>query len=164
MSFNDDIRKYLKNGKQIKELLNNYSSLPKSSGIYIVTTEEDENVEFLDTTTAITEYIKDGQVKNLLYDKAKLAEKYSKGNKKVLYIGKAECKNGGLQKRIKQLLDYALGKNKIHRGGRALWQIKDWDKLILYYYELDCAKAKENELLCLHKIEYSVFPVANWRE
>ncbi len=112
MNFNDEIKKYLKNGKRINELLNNYSNLPKSSGIYIVTTEEDENVEFLDTTTAINEY----KERNLLYDKAKLAEKHSKGNKKVLYIGKAECKKGGLQKRIKQLLDFALGKNKIHRG------------------------------------------------
>ncbi len=160
MKFSEEIKKYLKNKKQIKELLNNYSSLPKANGIYIVTNEEDEDVEFLDTTTAITEY----NGRSLLYDKVKLIEKYNKGNKKVLYIGKAACDNGRLQKRMSELLDYAQGNCNNHRGGRALWQIKDWDKLMIYHCEVDCAEDKEKELIRLHKAEYSVFPVANWRE
>lgn len=166
MKFNEEIKKYLKNGKRIKELLNNYSYLPKANGIYIVTNEnEDEDVEFLDTTTAITEYLKNGEVKNLLYTKEELTNKYNNGNKKVLYIGKAECKNGGLKTRIRQLLKYAQKEGKIHRGGRALWQIKDWEnKLTIFYCEIEQAEAKERELLCLHEDEYSVLPVANWRK
>ena len=100
----------------------------------------------------------------MLYNKAKLIEKYNKGNKRVLYIGKAACDDGRLQKRIGELLDYAQGKCNNHRGGRALWQIKDWDKLMIYYFEIDCAEDKEKELICLHKAEHLVFPVANWRE
>lgn len=162
MAFEKTIEKYLKNEIKLNDAVKNLQSMsfPKENGIYIVRTK-DVNIEFSNTTTAIKEY--DGR--NLLYDKKELQEKFEKGDRKTLYIGKAEG-NNGLEQRVKKLLRYSISEYKKHTGGRALWQIKDWQSLeclYLYYCEVEKAGELEQELLGAYENEYGVFPVANWR-
>lgn len=42
-----------------------------------------------------------------------------------------------------------------------LWQMENWSKLILYWYETEDSKAIERNLRQLYREEYSVLPLAN---
>ncbi len=175
MAFEKTIEKYLKNEIKLNDAVKNLQSMSflKENGIYIVRTK-DVNIEFSNTTTTAIKENKDGD--NLIYfeghPKLKeigcetLKEKFDKGDRKTLYIGKAEG-NDGLEQRVKKLLEYSISNYKKHEGGRALWQIEDWQSLeclYLYYCEVEKAKELEKELLGAYKNEYGVFPVANWKK
>lgn len=171
MSFETEISKYLKNRSLFTDI--SVSDIPKVSGLYIVETN-DTNIMFSDDTTAILKY----NGKNLLYKTFDLEYKFNKCKNKILYIGKAESKDGGLKGRITQLIKYSKGECDNHRGGKALWQIKEWEKyLYLYWCETQNALVAETKLLQLfssehpyinnekpyNKIKYS-YPLANWRK
>jgi len=143
----------------ISELKNSYKSIPNESGIYFVIKPKDFKVEIMEKTTAITEY----KNKSMLFDKNQLVKKFEKSNKIILYIGKADGKKNTLQKRIRQLIEYSYGKAKNHRGGRALWQIKDNKDLLLIYFENTNARNLEKELLKEYKRRFGELPLANWR-
>ena len=168
MSFKSEIASYKQNKTLIKNI--DFSKISKKPGIYIAELVDNKKIEILNTTTAITEYIKNGKTKNLIYSKSKLLNKLSLCDKGILYVGKAEAKDGGLNTRISQLIDYAYGKCDNHRGGRALWQIKDWENILnLYWCEVENAEKVEKHLLKLHSIEHPnkkkglSYPFANWR-
>ncbi len=101
----------------IKELFDSRcSNVPKTPGVYFVKAPKDFKVEICETSVSF-ESIKN---KLLLYNKSLLHDKYEKLKEKdILYIGKANCKNG-LHKRIKQYIMYGYKKSKIHQGGRAI--------------------------------------------
>lgn len=161
MKFEEEIKKYLKNKTNIKDV--DITNISSKNGIYIVALSDDGKVSVSDKTTAIKSYTKSGKEVNLLYDKSKLDDKLKECNKKYLYIGKAERKDG-LNKRINELMKYAYAKCKIHRGGRALWQIGNWqENLCLYWCEVENAENAEKQLLKMHRSEYGVYPFANWR-
>ena len=168
-TFNQEISKYLKNKSNIKNL--ERSNIPKTSGIYIVELADNKKINILETSSAKKEY-KDykGKIHNLIYTKTELENKLLTVDKKILYIGKAEAKQGGLFDRISQLIKYAYGNCDNHRGGRALWQIKDWENILnIYWYEDDEAEKLEKHLLKLHAKEHPnkkkgfTYPFANWR-
>lgn len=168
MSFKSEISKYKQNKTLIKNV--DYTKISKNSGIYIVELINGKNIEIANTTTAITEYVKNGKMKNLVYSKSKLMNKLSLCDKEFLYVGKAEAKDGGLNTRISQLIGYAYGKCNNHRGGRALWQIKDWQNILnIYWCEVENAEKIEKHLLQLHSVEHPnkikglSYPFANWR-
>lgn len=171
MNFETEIAKYLKNKSLFSKTL--ISDIPKVNGIYIIGIDED-NIKFSENSTAIPNY----KGKNLLYKKYDLEYKFNKCKNKILYIGKAEAKEGGLKERITQLARYSQGKCNNHRGGKALWQIKEWEKyLYLYWCETQNALVAETKLLQLFssehpyidnekpydKVKYS-YPLANWRK
>lgn len=161
MTFNDEIQKYLKNKTTVKNVFNHSEILPETKGIYIYTVpDSNSNIEFLNTTTA--KEIHDGQ--NLLFSAELLKNKFESGDKRILYIGSTP--SGTLRKRTKLRASYSKEKIKDirARGGRALWQIKNWESIGLnfYYYETDDCRAIENQLLTLYLKEYGVLPVANW--
>ena len=108
------------------------SNVPKTSGVYFVKAPNDFKVEICETSVSF-ESIKN---KLLLYNKSLLNDKYEKlKEKEILYIGKANCKNG-LHERIKQYIMYGYKKSKIHQGGRAIWQIDKCENLIIEFYEM----------------------------
>ncbi|MCC3868649.1 hypothetical protein [Terrisporobacter mayombei] len=115
----------------VEELYKNgYKDIPTRGGVYIVKVPENFTVEITNNTTGIKEH----KGKNLLYNKEYLEEKYNKVvDKDILYYGKATS----LRNRITSLVKYAYGKCKNHRGGKALWQIKNSTKLIIEYYIFD---------------------------
>jgi len=168
MSFKSEVAKYKHNKSSIRNI--DFAKISEKSGIYLVELISNKKIEITDTTTAITDYIKNGKTKNLVYLKSKLINKLSLCDRDILYIGKAEAKDGGLKSRITQLIKYAHGKCDNHRGGRALWQIKDWENILnLYWCEAENAEKIEKYLLKLHATEHPnkskglSYSFANWR-
>lgn len=107
----------------------------------------------------------------------KLTEKLKKYNNEsehnnILYIGKAEPKKG-LRQRIEQYLQTGKDKHGNHNGGKAIWQFKNIDNLILCYISEDnlsenhtktiISSTIETALLDKFKEIYSTYPLANWR-
>ena len=144
----------------ISEIKNNYDKIPNNNGVYfIVNLVESTPIQFTDDIGNIkTEY----QGKSLLYNESDLIRKYNNGDKTILYIGKAE-REDGLRKRLQEYIDYGYGKNASHRGGRAIWQIKNNKQLGLCWIEVDNSEKIEKQLLTKYKQKYKTFPVANWR-
>jgi len=158
MKFKD----YKKNQCTVEKLYENkcakISEISKSSGIYMLEFPDDKS------TIDFNESSKD---KDNKYSIENLKEKFNKGNGKIVYIGKATSKKGGLRKRLGDYIKYAYGKNVSHRGGRAVWQIQGWEKLKVYWYPMhdaDAAKDLEAKLQIKYKKNNKTLPLANWRE
>ena len=167
MTFSDEFQKHFKNKTTVNNAFNNPETLPKSHGIYVYRVPEDKisEIEFLDTTTA-QETKPNG--KTALYPKEELTIKFNNGDKRTLYIGKAESEKDNISESTKQRAEYSHEKNKYipARGGRAMFQIKDWENIGLefYYFETEDAAYFENYFLTLYENEYRVLPVANMKK
>ncbi|WP_368293734.1 hypothetical protein [Dehalobacter sp. TBBPA1] len=132
--------------------------IPNEIGVYIVVAPESFIVEFINQTTAINEY----HEKNLLYPAEDLKMKFSETDHKILYIGKAGGEINRLRQRIKQYVRYGYHEVENHRGGRAIWQIKNNRKLLLGYFVCNNPETIERELLSEYYNKNGTYPVANW--
>ncbi len=129
-------------------------SIPNVAGVYQILVPKGMNVRFLDKSynSVIPSY-----------DAEQLAEKYLKCvDKEILYIGKAEGKNG-LRQRLFQYVKSGWYSGKNHRGGRAIWQVEDAGLLLVIYETCDNAAALERQLLDEYKERNGCLPLANWR-
>lgn len=132
-------------------------NIPETRGIYRIVLPEGMQVAF-------SAEIKGHPVADA-YDVGLLERKYEQtGCSELLYIGKAGGRRG-LRQRIRQYLLYGFGEGNNHRGGRAVFQITGFEKLICVWEEcMECEK-EEHRLLkeffgaCGEK----TYPVANWR-
>lgn len=91
-----------------------------------------------------------------------LQAKWEAGDHRCLYIGKA-ARQGGLKKRLWEYVGYGYGLKKNHRGGRAVWQVRDFGNLTIRWEIVPDTNQTEHELLCYYKSIYGTYPVANWR-
>ena len=92
-----------------------------------------------------------------------LEEKFSKcQNQTLIYIGKASGKKG-LRQRVKQYMKYGWNESVNHKGGRAIWQIANADKLLLQFECCEDADEAEHRLLREYKQKNGGYPLANWR-
>ena len=148
-------------------------SIPKElkgkKGIYYIklpNSIEAETLKFIDHIPGH----KDDE-KSKPYDVNRLKDKINKTineKQRFLYIGKAGGKNqkSDLYKRLSQYMKYLFGKGNIHRGGRAIAQIKNFESFICEYEILEDSKEPERveseKLKCI-KDKYKEFPLANWR-
>ncbi|MDD2476938.1 MAG: hypothetical protein PHI32_13645 [Dysgonamonadaceae bacterium] len=139
--------------------LNGFRSIPNEKGIYIVMVPEQFDVQFLENTTAITTH----NGKNLLYPACDLRTKYNSSDRKILYVGKAGGENNKLRQRIRQYVKYGYGEANNHRGGRAIWQIKNSEQLLIGYHICEKPRDEESILLAEYYSKYGTFPVANWK-
>lgn len=80
----------------------------------------------------------------------------------ILYIGKANGRHG-LRQRIRQYVKYGWNEAINHKGGRAIWQIKDADMLLLKYECCSNCDDREHQLLKEFKEKNKFYPLANWR-
>jgi hypothetical protein len=112
--------------KSAAELLSNTLLLPKIKGVYVVIHPNPENVSFLEKRTG--GYFK-GKDPNVSI--AELSINWVKDSM-IVYIG--QCGSNGsantLNKRIKQYLEFGIGKNVGHYGGRYIWQLNDNQELL----------------------------------
>ena len=98
--------------------------------------------------------------KSTLYPLNDLKNKWESGDKKTLYIGKANC----LRDRLKAYIKWGYNESgSAHRGGSAIWQIKESYNLLVKWEEHSLPLEYEKELLEKYYKNYSVYPVANWR-
>ncbi len=145
------------------------SDIPNKSGYYIVYLPERFKIILKPQTDAVESYVRKGETINLVYPLEILNTKLEtiqriqdKEFKEILYIGKAEGKNG-LRQRITQFVAYGYKDGNNHRGGRALWQIENNKSLLLDYFVCEDAEAKERELLRAFQQKYQTYPFANWQ-
>ena len=128
-----------------------YNYIPKESGIYRVLNLEGIPITFLDYST---------NSKFKAYPISKLQDKYIKTNEsKLLYIGKAV----NLHKRIKQYIEYGLNLIDNHKGGRSIFQIKDYKNLYIEVLLCDRCECVEKNMLIGYKEHYKELPVANMK-
>lgn len=128
--------------------------IPEVPGVYWVLRPEGMSIHF-------TEHTYNRSAK--LYPVEKLSSKYRDcKDQEVLYIGKADGKNG-LRQRLKQYMNYGWSKAANHKGGRAIWQIEDAGLLLLAFEECENAEAREKQLLADYKAKNGNYPLANWR-
>lgn len=156
---------------EIKEKLNNggLSKIPDKNGYYIVYKPKNFEIILNPETDAVGSYVKQGETINLVYPMEILQTKLEAVNsiqdkefKDILYIGKAEGKNG-LRQRITQFVAYGYRDGNNHRGGRAIWQIENNKSLLLDYFVCENAEAKEREFLIEFEQKFHIYPFANWQ-
>ena len=133
----------------------NCASIPKCPGVYRVICPG-QSIPSINETSSNTSA--------MLYDESKLRDKYNQcKDKKTLYIGKANGKNG-LQQRLRQYILYGYNKSKIHKGGRAIWQLKDSKDFMIEYACVDNPEEMEQYLITKYKEQNNgTYPLANWR-
>jgi hypothetical protein len=52
----------------------------------------------------------------------------------LLYVGKANGKKG-IRQRLRQFIQFGLGKPVGHRGGRLIWHLKDYPDMLVHWLE-----------------------------
>ncbi len=128
-----------------------YDYIPKKSGVYRVLNLEGIPITFFDYST---------NSKFKAYPISKLQDKYIKTKEsKLLYIGKAV----NLHKRIKQYIEYGLNLIDNHKGGRSIFQIKDYKNLYIEVLLCDRCECVEKNMLIGYKEHYKELPVANMK-
>jgi len=133
------------------------SHVPLQKGVYFVVVPDLFEVTFSTSTTAIREHM--GQ--SLLYDPDMLKCKFSKTDKRILYIGKASGERNRLRRRLWQLVRYGYGEAQNHMGGRALWQINNAPQLLIGYLPCEQATQAEAKLLREYFNRFETLPLAN---
>ena len=132
----------------------NCEGVPDTPGIYRVLAPEEMTICF--ENSSANKFAP-------LYPIDILEDKYRAcHDKRLLYIGKA---NGvrGLRQRIRQYVKYGWNEAVNHKGGRAIWQIRDADLLLLEYEPGENCETREHELLQEFHERNHKYPVANWR-
>ncbi len=150
----------------IGHLKEDLSIVPKTKGVYIVFRER-LGIKLKDFLPKSTGGPFKGKDPTLDPKTLKLAWV---DNAHVLYIGKAggSRKNGKLYKstlfsRIKQYMQFGKGKAVGHWGGRAIWQLKDQNELLIAWKELIVEEPLEVEASLIKKFEkkFKKRPFAN---
>lgn len=129
-------------------------NIPDGPGVYWVLAPEGLPIQFEPTAlnSAAT-----------FYSVNVLAKKYAAcKDKRVLYIGKASGKKG-LRQRLRQYMKYGWNEAANHKGGRAIWQIKNAGMLLLTYEPCADCVAREHQLLREYRDANGCYPLANWR-
>ena len=127
-------------------------SISEEAGVYFIIVPDGMKVKIKESS------------KDWHYCKNILNDKYSNcKDKELVYIGKAEGRKG-LRQRIRQYLAFGFGNGKNHRGGRAVWQIDNYESLLLICVVGEDASGLEHNLLEKYKKNNSdTLPLANWR-
>ena len=143
----------------LSELLDsNCAEIPPKNGIYVV--EFLEDVIVLNELSMSYNYIDGVAVKQ--YPVTDLLKKFQTGDKKTLYIGKAD-KASTLRTRVRSLIKYGVMRDKKHVGGKAIWQIQNPYNLSLRYCTCQNSSEIEKQLLKNYKKAYGEYPLANFR-
>jgi hypothetical protein len=132
--------------------------IPKERGVYLI---------LRDTNTPPTFHEDDIFEKRLNkapYTITALQEKWNAIQQSiVIYIGKAGTSDQGIATLHSRLRTY-LRLSPKHSGGRAIWQLKDAQELLVCWKAtgVNSPKAYETELLAQFKARYGSYPLANW--
>jgi hypothetical protein len=124
--------------------------LPPRRGIYVVLREATIPPEFVDANPIR---------RKKAYTVARLEEKTT-GQLPIVYLGSADGKEG-----LRDRVGVFSRQSSSHTGGRALWQLKDADLLIVAWKETpdEVSEVVEKRWLVEFKRKYGAYPLANWR-
>ncbi len=128
--------------------------IPNAPGVYQIIAPQKMKIQFENSSTNFSAS---------LYPVEELEGKYQSClEQHILYIGKANGRHG-LRQRIRQYVKYGWNEAINHKGGRAIWQIKDADMLLLKYECCSNCEDREHQLLKEFKKKNNCYPLANWR-
>ena len=133
------------------------SDVPRKPGLYLVFCEKDDPPAFLPISPAGRFDGKDPTV-NVSVLKATWVS-----GAHILYIGKTNQQNG-LQKRLRDFIEFGAGKPIGHWGGRYLWQVTDSSEFVIGWRESPEAvspRDEERQLLRRFREAYRQLPFAN---
>ncbi|MEH7388546.1 hypothetical protein V7147_24580 [Bacillus sp. JJ1521] len=143
----------------VSQLMQNHSIIPHNRGVYMVLYTPNDSPEFLNKGSG--GFFK-GKDPNVPIEELK--DNWV-NDAKVIYIGKA---GGGksaatLNSRINQLLKFGMGKNVGHYGGRVIWQLENYQDLIICWKEtpIDDPNDVKKHLIRVFKKVYRKRPFAN---
>ena len=139
---------------KIGEIESRRQDIPAKAGIYKIEVPDGMEVYFDDPAPEDR-----GKV---VYDPARLLEIYERNGCSILYIGKAEGKNG-LRQRLMQYARTLFHNGKSHRGGRAIRQIRGFENLIVECRTCEDCKSEEHAELKEFRQLHGNYPVANRR-
>ena len=113
----------------IKDIIQNYTLLPKEKGVYILL--HTENPNFLEVGTGGFFKGKDPHVSIQVLEQNWITDS------PIIYIGKAGSETGSatLQSRLKQYFNFGQGKAVGHWGGRYIWQLKNPYNILVGWME-----------------------------
>lgn len=125
--------------------------IPKSNGVYIVVWY----------SNVCPKLVKCEKISS--YSPELLLNKWRAGG--ILYVGMTNRKHGGLHDRIKEYIKYGIEKGNNHKGGRAIWQLKNNEQFLVAWNTRKCDSPKEEEERILEEYctKYHQLPFANWR-
>ena len=133
------------------------NSVPTAGGVYVVLREAGTPPSFLASNPGGRFKRRDPTVAV-----AELEAKWV-GGCHVIYIGKAK----NLRRRVKQYMDFGLGKAVGHWGGRYIWQLVESDKLLVAWHPItwnEVAREYEKRLLSRFSVDHDGRrPFANLR-
>lgn len=143
-------------------------SIEESSGIYLIRMPDNFKLDIRPCTDAIDFY----KEQSMLYEVARLKAKWEtichgEVDKKIIYIGKADKNNKSkrhIRKRVTELIRYGYGECDNHRGGRAIWQLKNNKELLLEVIYCENPREKERELLIDYHNKCGEYPFANFKK
>lgn len=145
--------------KTVPELWTDKSIIPRIKGVYLVINPSHENTEFISPGVGGFFKGKDPNVSIL-----ELKENHVE-NSQVVYIGKAGSLTGkgNLNSRIGQYLRFGKTKNVGHWGGRFIWQIKNYNELVICWKPTpnEDPREIEKQLLLSYQEQFGKRPFAN---
>ena len=131
------------------QINNNTYNLTELSGIYRVLNLDNIPIIFTATST---------NTKFTPYDVNDLQDRFNaSGKNEILYIGKAKK----LEKRIKQYIKFGLNQVNNHKGGRSIFQIKDYDQLYIEIIACENCECVEKSMLIGFRNQFGTLPMAN---
>ncbi|MCL4547124.1 MAG: hypothetical protein M1495_00965 [Bacteroidetes bacterium] len=148
--------------KKISELRLDFSSIPKTKGVYLVLRPKNSEVEFVEKGTG--GFFRDI---NPNVDVSELKKKWlEKAN--IIYIDNAgdSESDATLYSQLKQYISFGQGNKVGHWDGRYIWQIKDIDDYIICWKELpkDWPTGVKLNLMELFWQKYDSLPFANLKK
>jgi hypothetical protein len=145
------------------------AKVPPDPGIYVVLRPSVSVPEFLERTVAGDHHGRDQSVSISL-----LREKWVPGAE-VVYIGKANARKPrpgraaprpALRTRLAEYRRLGEGKDSPHRGGLYIWQLADYDDLLVCWKTLpdEFVKTEETRLIAEFVAQYGRWPFANRKD
>jgi len=128
-------------------------SIPDQPGVYMVVKNWSEK-SFLESTAGMSLGKRDEKVTPEYLDQQWVENTF------VLYIGKAV----NLRRRIRQYMNFGSRRGKNHAGGRLIWWIRGYHRLLIFYKTLPpgvSPRDKERVLLVKFEHQYGKLPFAN---
>ena len=118
----------------------NRNNIPAVPGVYLVLSDCASYPEFLDVGTGGHFKNKDPNV-----PVPRLKDEWVEGAV-IVYVGQAGSKSKGtLKKRICKLIRFGQGSRVGHRGGRLIWQLREAERLLVCWKEIEDGDPKEFE-------------------
>ena len=134
------------------------AQVPEEQGVYFVSVPPGLTVVFQERFRTPLK-----GTKAVPYPVKTLEDKYAaQGRPRLLYIGKAGGRKG-LRQRLRQYICCGYGETGRHLGGRAIWQVRDCEKLLISWEICPNPEQREHALLKDFQRRWQSYPVANWR-